>query len=306
MNKKFSLVGPLAISLLFAANALAQSRIDNRGKCSGPVFNARDVTRRARILKQPDFGPIYEAFGKDVNARVSLEAVLCRAGQVTNIRVIESAPPNVGEFVARAVYLMRFTPAEMNWHTVSQRLRFEFTINDTASFKEIDPAAAVGRLVEDLDIIGYRRFSAEQIRSWIKTRPGDPYNFDQITRDFNAVLATGYFDKLRSRVTTEDGVRGGIGVMFFVVELPLISEVKFEGLDPVDQSAVLDALLKAHIDLRKGATCDVAKVKIAVNAIKQLLESRGRQNVKVAVARENLSSSEVVITFVITDYKAQP
>src|SRR6266513_4900763 len=107
MKKKLKLLGMLAISLLFAVNAPAQSRIDNRGKCSGPIYNARDVTRRARILEQPDFKAIYEAFGRDVHARVSLEAVLCRSGQVTDIRVVESTPPNVGEFVAAAVSLIR-------------------------------------------------------------------------------------------------------------------------------------------------------------------------------------------------------
>lgn len=304
MKKRFKLLGLLAAFSLFAASAAAQRRIDNRGQCSGPIYNAKDVTRRARILTQPDFKAIYDAFGHDVHARVSVEAVLCRSGQVTDIRVVESAPPDVGEFVVRAVYLMRFAPAEMNWHTVSQRQRFEFSINDTGSSKEVDPAAGADRLIEQLDIVGNRRISAEQIRSWIKTRPGDQYNFDQITRDFNAVLATGYFDKLGSRVTTEDGVRGGIGVTFFVVELPLISEVKFKGLDPVYQLAVLDALLKAHIDLRKGATCDAAKVKIAASAIRQLLESKGWQGVRVEAVTENLSSSDVVITFVITDYKA--
>src|SRR5258707_6761868 len=130
MKEKFNLLACLAVFSLFAASAPAQSRIDNRGKCSGPIYNARDVTRRARIIKQPDFKAIYEAFGPDVHARVTVEVVMCRSGRATDIRVIGSTQTNVREFVAAAVILMRFAPAELNWHTVSQRMRFEFSINE--------------------------------------------------------------------------------------------------------------------------------------------------------------------------------
>ena len=299
MKKKFNLRGLLAISLLFAANAPAQSRIDNRGKCSGPIYNARDVTQRARIIRQPDFKAIYEAFGRDVHARVSLEAVLCRSGQVTDIRVIKSAPPNVGEFVARAVYLMRFTPAEMNWHTVSQRQRFEFSINDSGSFEEIDPAAAVGRLLEHLDIIGNRRIDAEQIRSWIRTQAGEPYDAEQIQKDLKAILATGYFNSKQTRVYTEEGARGGVGVVFEVVELPLINELGFRGLK-TDPSALLQALDK-ELRLRTGVPFRVEAMKEALAVIKRVLASNGPGASKVDLQTELVDAVTINLTFVITN-----
>jgi hypothetical protein len=302
MKKKFNPIGLLAVFSLFAVSAPAQSRIIDGGKCSGNIYNARDVTRRARIIEQPDFNAIYEAFGRDVHARVSLEAVLCRSGRVTDIRVVDCAPPHVGEFVAAAVSQIRFTPAELNWHTVSQRQKFEFSINEDGvddGAKEISTAAAVGRSIERLEIIGNRRLTAKQILSWIKTRPGELYNSDQITQDFNAVLATGYFDKLRSRVTTEDGVRGGIGIIFFVVELPLISEVKFDGLKQVDQATVLKALLEAHIDLRRGAVFDAGQSKLAIRVIKDLLASRGLPNAKIEIQIESVTATTLSLTFVI-------
>jgi hypothetical protein len=299
MKKKFNLLGWLAVLWLFAASAPGQSRITDGGKCSGKIYNAREVTRRARILKQPDFKVIYEAFGRDVNARVSLEAVLCRSGQATDIRVTASTPPNVGEFVVAAVSQIRFAPAELNWHTVSQRQKFEFSINQDG-VKEISTAEAAGRAVERLEIVGNRRLTEKQILAWIKTRPGDTYNSDQVTQDFNALLATGYFDKLRSRVTMEDGLRGGIGVTFFVVELPIIHEVRFVGLKQVDQSTILDALLKAHIDLRQGAVFDSAQGKLAVRAIQNLLASQGFPNAKVELQIENETANTLSLTFVIS------
>lgn len=299
MKKKFNLLGWLAVFSLLAASAPAQNRIIYGGKCSGTIYNARDVTRRARITEQPNFKVIYEAFGRDVHARVSLEAVLCRSGRATDIQVTESTPPNVGEFVAQAVSLMRFAPAELNWHTVSQRQKFEFSINEDG-VKEISVADAAGRAIERLEIIGNRRMTAKQILSWIKTRPGDMYNSDQITQDFNAMVATGYFDKLKSRVTVEDGLLGGIGITFFVVELPLISEVRFVGLKQVDQATILKALFEAHIDLRKGAVFDSGQSKLAIRVIKDLLASRGLPNAKVELQTESVDATTLSLTFVIS------
>jgi surface antigen-like variable number repeat protein len=299
MKKKLNLLGRLAVFALLAAGAPGQTRIIDRGKCSGKIFDAREVTRRARIIKQPDFKVIYEAFGRDVHARVSVDAVLCRSGQVTDIRVVQSTLPNVGEFVVAAVSQISFAPAELNWHTVSQRQRFEFSINEDG-VKEISQAGAAGRSIERVEIVGNRRLTAKQILAWIKTRPGDIYNSDQITRDFNAVLATGYFDKLKSRVTIEDGLRGGIDITFFVVELPLISEVKFDGLKQVDQSTILDSLLKAHIDVRKGLVFDSAQMKLAIRTITDLLASRGFPNAKVELQIENVDATTLSLTLVIS------
>lgn len=298
MKKEFNLLGLLAVLSLFAASAPAQSGIIRGGNCSGKIYSARDVTRRARILEQPDFKAIYEAFGRDVHARVSLEAVLCRSGRVTDIRVVENAPPNVGEFVAAAVSLIRFAPAELNWHTVSQRQKFEFLINDDSDIKKIDPSAAVGRLLERLEIVGNRRITAKQIRSWMKTQVGEPYNFDQIKQDLNAILATGYFDKTATHVYTEEGARGGVGVIFEVVELPLISEVKFEGLK-IDQSVVLKALEKEQINLRTGTPFKVEQMKAALRIIKQVAESNGQSISKVDLQIEHVTAMTINVIFVM-------
>jgi hypothetical protein len=299
VKKRFNLLGLLAVFSLFAVSAPAQSRIIDGGKCSGKIYGAREVTRRARIIEQPDFKAIYEAFGRDVHARVSLEAVLCRSGRATDIRVIESAPPNVGEFVAAAVSLMRFAPAELNWHTVSQKQKFEFSINDSGSFEEIDPAAAVGRTLEHLDIIGNRRITAEQIRSWMKTQVGEPYDSDQILRDLKAILATGYFNRKATRVYTEEGARGGVGVVFEVFELPLVNEMHFRGLK-IDPSVLLQALDK-ELNLRTGVPFGVEAMKEAVALIKRVLASNGQRDSKVELQTELVNAMTINLTFVITN-----
>src|SRR5213080_5287155 len=74
------------------------------------------------------------------------------------------------------------------------------------------------RLVEEVDIIGNRRLRKEDIIYYIQTRPGDPYNPDQVARDLQTILSLNFFDKVGTRVTTEDGPRGGVRIIFEVKE----------------------------------------------------------------------------------------
>ena len=302
MKRSFASRGELFIilMLLFLVTAQAQNRNqkDRQEKCAGPVYTYQQVTRRARITQPLDIKITEDARAHNVHGRIVVEAVLCRTGRVTDLRVTESLPYGMTESALEAVRRIAFTPAEMNWHTVSQRQRFEFLINDRG-IREIVPGDAAGRLVEAVNVMGNRRLSKEEILRWMHTRPGERYSPDQLTEDLNAVLATGYFDKLRTRVTTEDGIRGGVVVTFEVFELPLISEVKFEGLKDLAESVILDALLKENIDLRKGAVYDPVKVRSAVRVIGNLLESTGQGIANVEVRSENVTATAIVLTFVI-------
>jgi TonB family protein len=284
--------------LIIVALGQQQNQKGNAQTCRGPIYNSQGVTRRAKITRPLDIKITQEALAHNVHGRMIIEAVLCRTGRVTDLRVVESLPYGMTENALEVVRSLTFTPAELNWHTVSQRMRFEFLINDSG-IREINPGDAAGRLVEAVEVMGNRRFSKEEILRWVHTRPGERYSQDQLTEDVKAVVATGYFDKLRTRVIAEDAIRGGLAVTFETFELPLISEVKFEGLKFLTEAAILDALLKENIDVRTGAVYDPAKVRSAVRLIRNLLESKGQGNANVEVRNENVTATAIVLTFVI-------
>lgn len=267
-------------------------------KCSGPVYSAREVTKRAKIIEEPKLHiGLLESLGR---ARFLLEAVLCRSGQVTDIRVIEGLSPEINEFAIAAISMVKFEPAERRWHSVSQRIRFELEFGPNEPGLKLSVSADVaGQLVESVDIIGNRRLTANEILSWIKTRPGDPYSEEKLKRDFDALLATGYFDKTQTRTMIDTGVRGGVTVIFEVVELPLVGEVKFEGLK-IDRSIADEALKKEQVALRPGTPYDVVTVKKAVRVIKLLVAAMGQGESNVGTRVEQVSATKVNITFVIT------
>jgi hypothetical protein len=252
MNKAITLM-KLAIVLTLLSSAPARAQKD-LATCSGPIFSSREVTQQAEITyrKIPEMTP--EALTHDVRGCVKLEAVLCRNGRVTDVRVIEGLPYGMTAKAVESVLKMRFKPAEKNWHTVSEKMGFEFDFGGVGErSEEIAIERVAGRRIDALEIIGYRRLNREQILKWISTRPGDVCNTVQLQRDLEALLKTGYFNKQSTRVFAEEGAQGGVRIVFVTFELPLIGEVKFEGLKHFSEQVIIDELLKEQIDLSKGA-----------------------------------------------------
>ena len=78
------------------------------------------------------------------------------------------------------------------------------------------------QIVETVDIQGNRRLRDEDLLYYIKTRPGDVYDPAGLERDLKELLSLNFFDKTATRVLTEEGIRGGVNVIFEVRELPII------------------------------------------------------------------------------------
>ena len=292
MVKRFTRVGLLILLGMLPTSA----QVDK--KCSGRVYGASEVNKSAKILVGPKLN--VGLLGPLARAHFVLDAVLCRSGQVTDIRVIEGLSPELNEFARAAVSLVKFEPAELNFHSVSTRRRFEFDYGpNEPGIKDVTAIAAAKRLVESVNIIGNRRLTAKQVFFWIETRPGEPYDEEQLKRDFQAVLASGYFDKTQTAAKIEDGVRGGVAVTFEVVELPLIGEINFEGLK-VERSRVIEAFTKENVKLQPEAVYDEASVKKAVRVIELLLASSDQGTSKVETRFERVTAMKVNITFVIT------
>ena len=154
-----------------------------------------------------------------------------------------------------------------------------------------------------MDIEGNYRLRDEDIFQSLKTRPGDAYNQTTIESDLQALLALGVFDKTQTRVSVADGHRGGIVVIFTVMEMPLISDLKFIGLQDVAESDVLEALRKNQTGIAKNGVYDPVKANIARDVIKRLLASRGWPNVIVEIRVDEESFKTVSLTFVIAREK---
>ena len=131
------------------------------------------------------------------------------------------------------------------------------------------------RLVESVEITGNRRLRRDDILYYVQTRPGDPYNEQQVQRDFQSILALGFFDKTATRVYTEEGERGGVKVVFEVRELPIIRDLQFSGLKSVPESDVLKTFRERRVGVSKESIYDPVKVNNASRVLKELLAAHG-------------------------------
>ena len=171
-----------------AAAVAAQNRDVQIEKCPGPIYGGKDVAQRAKIVKYADVSVLTKVANEyNYHGTIRADAVLCRNGRVTDIQVSQQLPRNLVDFVVATIGTTEFKPAELNWHSVSQRIQFEFSINDSGG-SPMDSARATGRLVEDIDLVGNRRMTRQEILALIKTRPGEPYNATQVEADLQALV----------------------------------------------------------------------------------------------------------------------
>jgi outer membrane protein insertion porin family len=157
------------------------------------------------------------------------------------------------------------------------------------------------RLVESVDITGNRRLREDDILYYVQTRPGDPFNEQQIQRDLQTILGLGFFDKTATRVLTEEGSRGGINVIFEVKELPIIRDLQFEGLKSVPESDVLKTFRERRVGVSKESIYDPVKVNGAIRVLKELLAAHGHPNATVEKKLDEVSATSTALTFVINE-----
>src|SRR6266511_2730885 len=155
------------------------------------------------------------------------------------------------------------------------------------------------RLVESVEISGNRRLRKDDILYYVQTRPGDPFNEQQIQRDLQTILGLGFFDKTATRVLTEEGARGGVNVIFEVKELPIIRDLQFEGLKSVPESDVLKAFRERRVGVSKESIYDPVKVRNAIRVLKELLAARGHPNATVEQRLDEVSATSTAVTFEI-------
>lgn len=153
------------------------------------------------------------------------------------------------------------------------------------------------QVVESVDIQGNRRLRDEDLLYYIKTRPGDVYDPAALERDLKELLSLNFFDKTATRVLTEEGVRGGVNVIFEVRELPIIRDLQFTGLKAVPESDVLKAFREKRAGISKESVYDPVKARNATRILRELLASKGYPNAKVDVKEEEVSATSIAVTF---------
>lgn len=128
------------------------------------------------------------------------------------------------------------------------------------------PGGYVGKAVEDVQFVGLRNVTADDLYPLLLTQIGQPLSEDAFNQDLKALFNTGNFANVVMRVRLSAADR--VIITYEVKELPRISDIKFLG---VEELAIPD--VKSALDFREGDVLSLQKVKRGV----QLLENKYRE-----------------------------
>ena len=157
--------------------------------------------------------------------------------------------------------------------------------------------APAQQIVESIDIQGNRRLRDDDLIYYIKTRAGDVYDPAALERDLKELLSLNFFDKSACRVLTEEGIRGGVNVIFEVKELPIIRDLQFKGAKVIAESDILKEFREKRVGITKESVYDPVKSRNAIRILREMLASKGYPNAKVTVREDVVSATSIAVTF---------
>jgi outer membrane protein insertion porin family len=154
--------------------------------------------------------------------------------------------------------------------------------------------------IEAINIIG-NKLPTATIRNQLRTKPGDTFDQTSIDRDVKILYAFdgGRFDDIT--VLEEPGLRGGIVLIFKVVEKKTINKVEYIGLNSFTKSDLNDKLREKKVSIGRDTKYDPTLVSRAVALIKVLLAEKGHQDATVETSVEKVTESSVALTFNIAE-----
>jgi len=169
--------------------------------------------------------------------------------------------------------------------------------NNFRPARRVVVSASSQQVVESVDIQGNRRLRDEDLLYYIKTRAGDVYDPAALERDLRELLSLNFFDKTATRVLTEDGIQGGVNVIFEVRELPIIRDLQFKGAGALTESDILKEFREKRVGISKEAVYDPVKTRAAIRTLREMLAAKGYPNAKITVKDEGISATSVAVIF---------
>src|SRR6185369_16485714 len=152
--------------------------------------------------------------------------------------------------------------------------------------------------IEDVRVTGNRRIPQDTIKYQLQTKAGDRLNLDVIRGDVKRLYAQGHYDDIR--VDEEDGKTGKI-IIFWVKEKKTIRSVKYEGLNSITNSEVLEKLREKKATISQESTYDPSKVKKAETIIKMMLAEKGHQDATIEATTDDVPPNSVAVTFKVNE-----
>ena len=142
---------------------------------------------------------------------------------------------------------------------------------------------------------GNNRIEDDAIKRVIKTREGDVFIAQPLTRDLKKIYAMGYFDDVRVEARS---ISGGKAVVFKVKEKPTIRNITFSG-----NKKLKDKKLKENLTLRTGSILNIFKIQSNIAIIEDLYREKNYHHIQVTYKAKELKNNQADLEFKIVEGK---
>ena len=153
----------------------------------------------------------------------------------------------------------------------------------------------MGQVIQQIEIRGTRGIEEETIRSYIHSQVGQELNREQVSKDIQAIFASGFVTEVR---VESEAVAGGVRLSYEITEKPLIQEVKFEGNTQIKKDD-----LQGYVSLKAHSIYDAAKVQEAKARIEEEYTKKGFFLTEVVPEAKEVEPGQVELIFHIREYK---
>ncbi len=153
-------------------------------------------------------------------------------------------------------------------------------------------ADETAQLVKAVEIKGNKSVSSLSILANVRTQPNQELSSAILNEDLKRLYGMGYFTDVR--IEQEPMETGGIKVIFYVVEKPILTEIRIQGNHQLNEHQIKEKL-KSVV----GDFVDPKRVRDDVESVKELYAKKGFSNVAVDSSL-NTDESSGQTTLIVT------
>ena len=153
--------------------------------------------------------------------------------------------------------------------------------------------------VARIAIEGNRRIPTETILTYVTLAAGDRYDERLLRNDFRALWNTGWFSNLR--ILRSDDAAGAVVVTIAVEELPLVREVRYEGLRALSRGTLDERLEEESVEIVEGALLDPTVLARVATIIRGELDELGLEFGNVSYEMVEANPIEMDVIFHVTE-----
>src|SRR5579883_3265033 len=154
---------------------------------------------------------------------------------------------------------------------------------------------AEGLPIASIEVVGNRRVTRDDVLSYLREKPGQPFRVESLTGDVRALWDSGFFDDVQVDLTTSDR---GAALRFIVRERPNVKEVLFEGNDEIENDK-----LNEVIEVKPNTILSVPAVRRSVQKIKDAYAEKGYFLAEVTSEIVPQRENETIVRFKIVEHR---